>query len=107
MDNKYLLPLLDEELNIIATVEFEDNLTLPDVPDYVNMNGLLGLKRLDSSYERLEGCLVFMCYDTFNPDRSYAELVSEKEAYKHCLQRGKLELASKLGLKFIEGVEVL
>lgn len=107
MDQKYLLPILDDDLKIIGTVEFEDNLTLSNAPDYVNQNGYLGLKRLDENYEKYQGHIVFMCYDKQNPKSSYAEIISEKEAYKYCLNRGKLELANELELKFIEGVEVL
>lgn len=102
-----LLPILNDELYIIGTVEFQDNLTLSHVPDYVNMNGYLGLKRLDESYGRLSGEIVYMFYDPQNPKTSYAEIITEKEAYKYCLNRGKLELASELGLQFVEGVEVI
>lgn len=102
-----LVPIIDNNLRIIGTVEFEDNLTLSHVPDYVNMNGYIGLKRLDDSYETHSGELCLMFYDPKNPKTSYAEIVSEREAYKYCLNRGKLELASKLNLKFIDGVEVV
>ena len=43
-----LLPILNDDLRIIGTVEFVDNLTLSTAPDYVNQNGQVGLIRLDS-----------------------------------------------------------
>ena len=48
-----------------------------------------------------------MYYDKQNPETSYAEIITEKEAYKKCLNRGKLELASQLHLQFIDDVEIL
>ena len=102
-----LVPIIDDNLRIIGNVEFVDNLTLSHVPEYVNMNGLMGLKRLDKSYGKLEGYIVLMLYDKHNPRSSYAEIISEREAYRYCLNRGKLELASELGLQFVEEVEVV
>jgi len=102
-----LLPILNEDLKIIATVKFEDNLTLEHVPQYVNQNGRLGLKRLDESYGSLEDSIVYMFYDPENPKTSYAEIITDKEAYKYCLNRGKLDLAEELGLQYVDGVEVL
>ena len=106
-----LIPLLDDDMNLIGNIEFEeekeDNLTLPHVADYLNMNCRIGLKRLDHHYGKHEGRYVIMYYDTKYPKASYAEIVSKKNAYKECWIRGKLELASQLGLDFIEGdVEV-
>lgn len=102
-----LIPLYDDNMRMIGNVEFVDNLTLSHVPDYVNMNGLMGLKRLDQSYGNLSGHIVLMLYDKHNPKSSYAEIISEREAYRYCLNRGKLELASELDLKFVEEVEVV
>jgi len=102
-----LLPILNDDLRIIGTVEFVDNLTLSTAPDYVNQNGQVGLIRLDSKYGRHEGELCLMYYDKQNPETSYAEIITEKEAYKKCLNRGKLELASQLNLQFIDDVEIL
>ena len=107
MDNKYLLPIIDDNLKIIGTVEFKDNLTLCNVPDYVNMNCRMGLKRLDESYEKLAGEIVLMFYDIYFPKASYAEIINEREAYKYCLNRGRLDVAGELNLKFVEEVEVL
>jgi hypothetical protein len=101
-----LIPILDDNLQIIGTTEFIDNLTLKDVPDYVNMNAKLGLKRLDTKEKICDGLIVFMMFDIMHPNRSYAEIVSELEAYKMCLSRNKLELASELGLKFMLEREV-
>lgn len=105
--DQYLLPIVNDDLKIIGTVEFEDNLTLRNVPDYVNMNARIGIKRLDESYGKLEGELVIMFLDTYCPKSSYAEIITQKEAYQYCLNRGKLDLASKLDLQFIEEVEVI
>lgn len=103
-----LVPILDDNLFIIGTVEFEGNLTISNAPDYVNENGEIGLKRLDQSYGKHWKEIVYMFYDRNNPKTSYAEIITPKEAYVYCLNRGKLDLASKLGLKFIEGdVEVI
>lgn len=98
-----LIPILNNDLYIIGTVEFEDNLTISHVADYVNMNCRIGLKKLGDEYGKHGGEIVIMYYDTYNPKASYAEIITKKEAYNECLNRGKLELASKLGLTFMEG----
>lgn len=95
-----MIPVYDDQLHILRTVEFTDNLTLSHVPDYVNQNGLMGLKRLKRG--RWEGCLVIMYYDKRYPSHSYAEFISEEEAYHVCLNRGKLELATQLGINYPE-----
>lgn len=99
------IPILDERLHIIGTVPFVDNLTLSHVPDYVNFNGLMGVTRI--THGRYEGGLVLMYYDKYYPQNSYAELVTEKEAYTTCLNRGKLDVAKELGLKITSECEVL
>lgn len=98
------IPVLDEHLEVIGATVFEDNLTLHNVPDYVNMNGHLGLKRLscDGIYDRE---ILLMYYDPQNPECSYAEFISELDAYKLCLSKNKKELANKLGLTEFMGVE--
>lgn len=90
------VPLIDDDLKIIGTVPFVDNLTLSHVPEYVNMNGYMGLTRIVCGM--YENRLVLMYYDKHYPERSYAELVSEKEAYKECLTRGKLDVAKEYNL---------
>lgn len=102
-----LLPILDEGLNILGTVEFIDNLTLSHVPEYVNMNGKIGLTRLGAEYGTHAGEYVLMYYDKRYPENSYAEIVTKKEAYRQCLNRGKLELATELDLKYIREVELI
>ena len=91
------VPLLDEDLQIIGTVPFKDNLTLSHVPEYVNYNGYVGLTRLTTG--RYQDSLVIMYYDKKYPQCSYAELVTEKEAYRECLNRGKLDVAKECGLE--------
>ena len=92
----YPLPIIDDELKIIGTVPFKDNLTLSHVPDYVNENGYMGLTRLGEGVH--EGELVLMRYDKWYPNRSYAELVSEREAYIECRNKGRLDVAKELGI---------
>lgn len=101
------IPIYNEKDKIIGLVNFEDNLTLSDAPAYVNQNGKIGLKRLDKRYGKLENNIVFMFYDPKYPKTSYAEIISDQEAYIYCLNRGKLKLANKLQLEFVEEVEVL
>lgn len=103
---KVTIPIYNDDDRIIGLVEFEDNLTLVDSPDYVNMNGRMGLKRLGEDYGVLQGELVLMFYDPYYPKTSFAEIVTEKEAYDYCQNRGKLELASELGLKYVKEIEV-
>ena len=95
------VPVLDDKLNIICTVPFVDNLTLVHVPDYINMNGYMGITRLQSEE------LVIMYYDKNYPQNSYAEIVTEKEAYKTCLNRGRLDVAKELKLEIKKEVEVI
>ena len=103
---KVTIPIYNDNDKIIGLVEFEDNLTLVDSPDYVNMNGRMGLKRLGEDYGVLQGELVLMFYDPYYPKTSFAEIVTEREAFDYCQNRGKLELASELGLKYVKEIEV-
>lgn len=103
-----LIPILDDNMEHIGNVEFVDNLTVPHVPEYVNMNCLIGITKLDQKYGKHEGEYVIMYYDKKYPRASYAEILkTKKEAYHECWIRGKLDLASQLGLHFVDGdVEV-
>ena len=92
------IPLLDENLNIICTVPFIDNLTISHVPEYVNQNGYMGLVRLYGLGCVHDGELVIMYYDKNYPERSYAEFITEEEACRECMKRGKNDVAKKLGL---------
>ena len=91
------IPIIDNNLKIIGTIPFIDNLTLSHVPDYVNMNGYMGLTRIQSGIHH--GELVIMYYDKGYPGRSYGEIITEKEAYKECLNRGKLDVAKEYELQ--------
>lgn len=102
-----LIPLLDSNLEIIGNTEFVDNLTRKDVPDYLNFNGRIGLKRLNTDGKVNDGLLVFMVYDEKYPSRSYAEIITPLEAYKMCLVREKLDLATELNIKVNLEREVL
>jgi len=95
------IPLIDNNLQIICTVPFKDNLTLNHVPEYVNLNGYMGITRLDNNL------IVVMYYDKNYPKNSYAEIITEKEAYKTCLNRGRLDVAKELGLQIKKEVEVI
>lgn len=91
------VPVINDKLEIICTVPFKDNLTLNHVPEYVNMNGYMGITRLETDE------LVIMYYDKNYPANSYAEIVTEKEAYKICLNRGRLDVAKELKLEIKKG----
>ena len=109
MKEEVTLPVYNGNMErVIALVEFkDDNLTQPNKPYYVNDGGRIGLKRLDSSYGRFENSLVYMFYDPDYPRTSYAMIISEEDAYQKCKDKDKLELASKLKIKFVEEVEVI
>lgn len=81
------------DMELIGTVPFKDNLTLSHAPDYVNMNGYMGIRRLCNDE------IVLMYYDKHYPSRSYAERIDEEEAYRVCLRRGRLDVAKELGLE--------
>ena len=91
--NGHPIPVYDGQGKILFTVPFVDNLTLTRVPDYVNMNGYMGIARVHS------GELVIMYYDKKYSETSYGEVITEEEAYKACLNRGKLDVAKELGLR--------
>lgn len=93
-----------EDNKVIGLVKFVNNLTLEDVPDYVNENGELGIKRVNMG--RLDNEIVLMTYDSVNPDSSYAEVITEKEAYEWCLHRNP-KLMEELDLEYVEEREVL
>ena len=95
------IPVLNDKLEIVCTVPFVDNLTLVHVPEYLNFNGYLGITRLETEE------LVLMYYDKNYPANSYAEIITEKEAYKTCLNRGRLDVAKQLGLQIKKEVEVI
>lgn len=90
-----LVPLKIDD-KIVDTVEFHDNLTLENVPDYVNFNFRIGITRLNAGKYR--GKLVVMFYSELYEHTSYASLVSEEEGYLICLKRGKLDVAEVLGI---------
>ena len=98
------IPILDDKQKVIGSTLFVDNLTVEGAPDYYNWNGRVGLKRFhpldDGGGVCLhDGDILFMYYDLDRPlERSYAEFITELEAYKFCLQRRKLDLIDELGL---------
>jgi len=100
----YLLKVLDEGNNVVDTVEFVDNLTLENVPDYRNFNGKVGLTRCTS--DRYRNQLVICYFYKDHQELSYAEFISEKEAYSLCAKRNKLDVASDLKINLIREVEV-
>lgn len=102
---RYLLKVLDEENNEVDTVEFIDNLTVEDAPNYVNFNGLVGLNRLTS--EKYKGKLVICFFYPEEQELSYAEFIGEGEAYNMCSHRNKLDVAYQLGINLLKEIEVL
>ena len=90
------IPILDDDLRIIGTMPFKDNLTVTHAPEYVNYNGYVGLALVTGGI--YEGELVIMYYDKHYPKNSYGEIISRKDAYVECLNRGKLDVAKELGL---------
>ena len=109
MIKRILIPIYDDKLEIVGNVEsskFEDNFTTIDHPPYMNCNARVCLLRLDNSYGRYWDTPCIIYYYEDNPMLSYAELLTESEAYNMCLHRGRLDLAEKLNLKFVKNVEV-
>lgn len=101
----YLIKVIDENNRIIDTVEFIDNLTLDNVAPYRNFNGKVGLTRCTS--DRYKNQLVLCYFYEDQQEKSYAEFISEKDAYNLCAQRNKLEVAKELNINLLEEVEVL
>lgn len=101
---QYLIPLIEGN-KVIDTVTFEDNLTDYTAPPYVNYNGQMGLTRLSEG--KHSGELVIMYFFEDTQEYSYAEFISDREAFRECAKRNKLDLAHSLDLKLVEGVEVL
>lgn len=94
----YEIPIRDDNYHVIGSTEFVDNLTLSNAPSYVNENGLVGIKRLTGG--RYDGFLLYMVYDVRFPKNSYGVFITEEEAYKECLNRGRLDVAYDLGLHY-------
>ena len=82
----------------VCTVKFKDNLTIHGKPDYVNENGRMGIKRIKAG--RFEGRLVYMFVDCEYPERSYAEFIEEKDAFRLCWSKKKYEVIDELDIKF-------
>jgi len=103
-NKNYLIPLI-ENGEIIDTVTFKDNLTREDKPDYVNFNGRVGLTRCNS--ERNKDKLVIMYFYPDKQEDSYAEFISEADAFNMCRHRNKLDTAYDLKLRICKEREVL
>lgn len=97
------IPVYDEDNTVILTVPFKDNLTRKGVPDYVNMNCLQGIRRLDYTYKTWEGWYVLMYYDIQYPSHSYGELLTEEEALEELTKRDRLDLLEH----YVREVEVI
>lgn len=100
----YLIKVLDDNNKAVDTVEFVDNLTLHNVPPYRNFNGQVGLTRCTS--QQYYNQLVIMYFYKNNQDWSYAEFITEKDAYSICAQRNKLDVANRLNIDLTREVEV-
>lgn len=99
------LKVYDEDYNVVDTVDFVDNLTLRGVAPYRNFNGRVGLTRLSS--DRYDGQLVLCYFYPRHQELSYAEFISEEDAYNLCAKRNKLELVHELGISLVPEREVL
>lgn len=100
-----IIPVKDDNNKTICTVQFKDNLTKEDVPDYVNMNCKIGIVPYPGI--RYFGCYVLCYYDKYYPPRSYGEIITVEEAYDICLRNNRLDLIRDLGLEFEREREVL
>lgn len=94
------IPVLDDDGKTICTVNFVDNLTKQDVPDYVNMNCLIGLVKYPGI--RFMGYYVLCYYDKYYPSRSYGEIISPEEAYNICNRNGRYDLIALLDIEVPE-----
>ena len=99
------IPVLDDDGKTICTVNFVDNLTKQDVPDYVNMNCLIGLVKYPGI--RFMGYYVLCYYDKYYPSRSYGEIITAEEAYNICLKNNRQDLIEELDITFERQREVL
>ena len=92
------IPIFDDSLEIVALVDFVDNLTSHNAPAYVNEGCLLGLRRLTEG--RYTGRLVLMFYNEIHPSCSHAMFIDEYDAFKICLAHGRTGLAGDLDIKY-------
>lgn len=101
----YLIKVLNDVNEEVDTVKFNNNLTVEGAPDYVNFNGQVGLTRCTS--ERYKDELVIMYFYPEKQEDSYAEFISELEAYNLCAHRNKLDVANELNINLLHerGVE--
>ena len=101
----YRIKVLDEQNKTVAYVSFIDNLTIVGEAPYVNCNGRMGIRRIPEG--RFEGELVIMYFYPQKQGDSYAEFISEDDAYNLCAHRNLLNVADDLQLQADNEVEVL
>lgn len=101
----YLIKVIDENNNPVDTVQFKNNLTIKGAAPYRNFNGLVGLTRCTS--KKYKNQLVLCFFYPKHQELSYAEFISERDAYELCAKRNKLQVADELQINLIEEVEVL
>jgi hypothetical protein len=107
MCERVLIPLYDDQRNILAAVRFIDNLNLRDVPSYLNESENQGIIRVSKG--PYKGRLIFMRQNDFYPSCNCARFISEKEAWERCANRGKYNVIEKYDIHpqidIIEGDE--
>lgn len=90
--------------NIVASIPFDPNLSMRNVPSYINQSCEMGLGRIPEG--KYEGQLVIMYEDEFFPSRTRGEFIDETEAYELCIERGKLNVIKKYNITPCYGSDV-
>ena len=87
-----LIPVLSEGRYVMDYIECTTNLTSHSTPAYMNEGGELGLARTD------DDVLVIIYSNEYCPGSSFAEKITENDAYQLCMEKNHVELIDELDI---------
>jgi hypothetical protein len=96
------IPVYDSQRHIIAVEEFEPNLNIKNVPNYLNEGGNMGLTRIKKGKYR--GVLAILYENEIHPSSNFGELISDHDAWELCQSRGKVHLIEQLRIEWNQGI---
>lgn len=79
---------------VVGYVKLNTWLDLNNAPSYENEGAHMGIERIEEG--RYKGRLAVIYYNEAWTSSSFAEIVSEVEAYDLCFERGKFNVIEKL-----------
>lgn len=95
------IPIYDSKRHIIAVEDFEPNLNIKDVPEYINEGGNMGITRIKKGKYR--GVLAILYENEGHPSTNWGKLISDHDAWELCQNRGKISLIEKYNIDWHNG----